>query len=293
MWYYLLMKKLHLSITIHAPVKTVWETVIGKETYPLWTETFHPGSDIKGTWQKGEKVYFIGPNENGNNDGMVSEIAEFIPHEFISIKHLGFLQNGVEDTESPAIKAWAPSYENYTLKERDGKTEFTVDMDASEEYYDYFKETWPKALEKLKEVSETGKSSTISTIAWVKAPLKKVWEYYTSPTHITKWAFASDDWEAPYAENDVKVAGRFKTTMAAKDKSTQFDFTGTYTEVKPQELLAYTLDDGRKVTVQFSKTPTSVQVIVMFDIEHENTRELQKEGWQAILNNFKKYVEKN
>lgn len=285
------MKKLHLSIRINASKETVWNTIIGDSTYPLWTEVFYPGSNIKGSWEKGKKVYFIGQNEQGNNDGMVSEIAEMKPHEFISIKHIGFLQNGVEDTESPAIKAWAPTYENYSLTEVDGKTEFTLDLDADDSYYEYFKETWPKAMDKLKEVAETGTSSTISTIAWVKAPIEKVWEYYTSPNHITKWAFAQDDWEAPYAENDVKVGGRFKTTMAAKDKSAQFDFTGVYTQVKPHELIEYKLDDGRMVTVTFSKTPTSVQIIVMFEMEHENSRELQQQGWQAILNNFKKYCE--
>lgn len=287
------MKRLHLSITINAPLNTVWETVIGKETYPLWTEIFYPGSNIQGSWEKGSKMLFIAPGENGNNDGMVSVIKELKPHEFISIKHIGFLKNGVEDIESPEIKAWAPAYENYTFKELDGKTEFILDLDADDNYYDYFKDTWPKAMEKLKEVAETGKSSTISTIAWVKAPIEKVWEYYTKPQHITKWAFASDDWEAPYAENDLKAGGTFKTTMAAKDKSAQFDFTGTYTQVKPQELLDYTLDDGRNVTVHFSKTPTSVQIIVQFEMEQENSRAAQKDGWQAILNNFKTYVEKN
>ena len=287
------MKKLHLSITIKAPIEKVWETTIGKDTYPLWTEVFYPGSNIDGSWKKGSKVHFIGPNENGKNDGMVSEIAEVRKPEFISLKHIGFLKNGVEDTTSPEVKAWTPSFENYTLKYTGGKTEFTVDMDTTDDFYDYFQQTWPKSLAKLKEVAETGTSSTISTITWVKAPIEKVWEYYTSPEHIIKWAFASDDWEAPHAENDVKVGGRFKTIMAAKDKSAQFDFTGTYTQVKPNELIEYTIDgdDKRHVSVAFSKTETSVQIIVTFDMEHENTRELQQNGWQGILNNFKKHVE--
>ena len=103
---------------------------------------------------------------------------------------------------------------------------------------------------------------------------------------------ASDDWEAPHAENDVKTGGKFKTTMAAKDKSAQFDFTGVYTQVKPNELLEYTMDDGRKASVAFSKTPQgTTQIIVTFDMEQENSRELQRDGWQAILNNFKKHVE--
>lgn len=285
------MKKLHLSIVIKAPLKKVWEVTIGKDTYPMWTEVFSPGSDAEGSWEKGSKMLFVGLNENGKKDGMVSEIAESKPFEFLSIKHVGFILDGVEDTESPAIKAWAPSYENYTLKEVEDGTEFTLDMDTTDEYYDYFKVAWPKALEKLKEVAETGSSSTIGITAWIKAPIEKVWEYYTKPEHITQWAFASDDWEAPYAENDVKVGGKFKTTMAAKSKSEKFDFQGVYTQVKEHELLAYTMEDGRKVTVTFTKGKKSVQVTIVFEMEHENSRELQRTGWQAILNNFKKHVE--
>lgn len=286
------MKKLHLSIIINASIEKVWDTIIGKETYKLWTESFYPGSDIIGSWKKGERVYFVGPNEKGKNDGMVSEIAEVRKPEFISIKHIGFLQNGVEDTSSPAITAWAPSYENYTLKKIDeSKTEFILDLDAMDNFYDYFLEAWPKAMKKLKEVAETGTSSTISIINWVNAPIEKVWECYNSPEHITKWAFASDDWEAPKAENDVKVGGQLKITMAAKDKSAQFDLIGTYTQVRTNEFLEYKMTDGRIVSVSFSPTPTAIQIITTFDMEHENSREKQAEGWQAILNNFKKHVE--
>lgn len=122
-------------------------------------------------------------------------------------------------------------------------------------------------------------------------PIEKVWEYWTKPEHITHWAFASDAWEAPSAENDLRVGGRFKTTMAAKDGSSSFDFGGTYTEVKPHELIAYTLDDGRKVSTHFIQTETGVQIVQNFEPENENSEETQKNGWQAILDNFKKYAE--
>jgi uncharacterized protein YndB with AHSA1/START domain len=136
-------------------------------------------------------------------------------------------------------------------------------------------------------------NSPITVAVSINAPIEKVWEYYTSPEHITKWAFAADDWEAPRAENDLKVGGRFVTTMAAKDKSAQFDFAGTYTAVKPNELIEYTMDgdDKRKVSVTFKQEGDSVQVTNTFDIEHENSREKQQGGWQGILNNFKKHVE--
>jgi uncharacterized protein YndB with AHSA1/START domain len=136
-------------------------------------------------------------------------------------------------------------------------------------------------------------NSPITVAVSIKAPIEKVWDYYTSPAHITKWAFADDTWEAPHAENDLKVGGRFVTTMAAKDKSAQFDFAGTYTAVKPNELIEYTMDgdDKRKVSVTFKQEGDSVQVTNTFDMEHENTRQLQQEGWQGILNNLKKHVE--
>lgn len=125
----------------------------------------------------------------------------------------------------------------------------------------------------------------------INAPLEKVWECWNKPEYITKWAFASDDWEAPNAENDLKVGGRFKTVMSAKDKSASFDFTGTYTVLKELELIEYDMDDGRHVKVEFKTTQNGVEITETFDPENENPPEMQRSGWQAILNNFKKYVE--
>jgi len=131
----------------------------------------------------------------------------------------------------------------------------------------------------------------------VKAPLDKVWECWNEPEHIKHWAFASDDWEAPSAENDVKAGGRFRTTMAAKDKSTSFDFTGIYTTVEQNKLIEYDMDKApheetaRHVKVEFSETPEGTRITETFDPENENTEEMQKNGWQSMLNNFKKYVE--
>ena len=131
----------------------------------------------------------------------------------------------------------------------------------------------------------------------VKAPMAKVWESWNNPEHIVKWAFASDDWEAPRAENDLRVGGRFSTVMAAKDKSTSFDFNGVYTAVKERELIEYDMEKGaneavsRHVRVVFTETPEGVKIIEAFDPENENSEELQRSGWQAILENFKKHTE--
>ena len=130
---------------------------------------------------------------------------------------------------------------------------------------------------------------TIETI--VNVPISKIWEYWNKPEHITKWAFASDDWEAPAAENDLRVGGIFKTTMSAKDKSASFDFTGTYTALKEYELIEYDMDDGRHVKVEFVDLDDGMKIIQTFDPEGENPEEMQRNGWQAILDNFKKYAE--
>lgn len=132
---------------------------------------------------------------------------------------------------------------------------------------------------------------TITVESGIHAPVERVWEMWTEPTHIVQWAFASDDWEAPHAENDVRVGGAFKTTMAAKDKSERFDVTGTYTTVVPYERLEYTIEDGRKVTVQFQSMGGTTQVVETFEPYPNYTEEQEHSGWQAILDNFKKYAE--
>ena len=147
------MIKLNFSIIINAAKEKVWNTMISKDTYRIWTEAFGPGSDYKGDWSQGSKMLFVAPGENGEM-GMVSRIKENKPYEFISIEHLGLVQDGKEDTSSEAVKSWAGALENYTFKETNGGTEVSVDMDSNEEYADMFKGMWPNALQKLKELAE-------------------------------------------------------------------------------------------------------------------------------------------
>lgn len=127
----------------------------------------------------------------------------------------------------------------------------------------------------------------------IYAPLKKVWVCWNEPAHIVKWAFASDDWEAPSAEDDLRVGGKFKTVMSSKDKSSSFDFTGTYTDVKEGALIEYDMDgeDKRHVKTVFEEVQEGVRVVQTFDPENENSEEMQRAGWQSILDNFKKYTE--
>jgi uncharacterized protein YndB with AHSA1/START domain len=135
----------------------------------------------------------------------------------------------------------------------------------------------------------TKKSITIEAI--INAPVEKVWRYWTAPEHITHWCQASNDWHAPHAENDLRVNGKFKTTMAAKDGSTSFDFEGTYSNVLLHKLISYALVDGRKVTVSFSEMGSKTRVEETFETESIHPEDLQRDGWQSILNNFKWYVE--
>ncbi|PXX28443.1 SRPBCC family protein [Arenibacter sp. ARW7G5Y1] len=121
----------------------------------------------------------------------------------------------------------------------------------------------------------------------------KVWGYYTKPEHIVKWNFASDDWHCPYASNDMRVGGKYSSRMEAKDGSFGFDFEAVYDEVMPNKQFAYTMLDGRQAKVTFYELNHRTTVKVNFDAETENSIEKQRGGWQAILDNFKKYTESN
>jgi uncharacterized protein YndB with AHSA1/START domain len=127
----------------------------------------------------------------------------------------------------------------------------------------------------------------------IKASLDKVWDFWTLPEHITKWSFASPDWHTPYADNDLREGGKFKSTMAAKDGSMSFDFEGEYTLVEKNKAIEYVMGDGRKVEISFAQTPNGIEVIEKFDPETQNPEEMQRGGWQAIMDNFKNYVEQN
>lgn len=135
-------------------------------------------------------------------------------------------------------------------------------------------------------------STTTTTVsATVNADIKMVWHAWNDPEHITQWNFAASDWECTEAENDLREGGRFRSRMQAKDGSAGFDFEGVYSVVIPMERLEYTLGDDRRVVVTFEETPEGVVITETFTIEHENTVERQRHGWQSILDNFKHHVE--
>jgi uncharacterized protein YndB with AHSA1/START domain len=140
-------------------------------------------------------------------------------------------------------------------------------------------------------IMETATKTAITVEALVKAPIEKVWASWSEPKHITKWCQASEDWHVPHAENDLKTNGKFKTTMAAKDGSMSFDFDGVYTNVQLHKVIEYTIADGRTVKITFSPIGNETKVTETFEAETTNPIEMQRGGWQAILDNFKKYTE--
>jgi PhnB protein len=138
-------------------------------------------------------------------------------------------------------------------------------------------------------VPESDEVIIIQTV--VHHTIETVWNAWTDPVHITQWNHARDDWECPEAHNDLRVGGILSATMRAKDGSASFDFQGTYTNVVPHSALAFTFSDGRKVSVTFVEKTDGVHIVEMFEMEHENPRDMQEKGWQAILDNFAAYTE--
>ncbi|UGS22858.1 SRPBCC domain-containing protein [Flavobacterium channae] len=151
------MKKIQFKKEINASAQKVYETMLGlknKASYEYWTAAFNPTSTYEGSWDNGSKILFVGTDENGKKGGMISEIVAHQPAEFVSIRHYGFLDGDTEITTGEQVEKWAGGHENYSFQENNGITTVTVEMDSVDEYLDYFNNTYPIALDKLKEISE-------------------------------------------------------------------------------------------------------------------------------------------
>lgn len=280
------LKKISFSTSIHASKNKVWDVLWNDATYRKWTSAFMEGSYAESDWNEGSKVLFL----DGNGRGMYSIIERKVPAEFMSFRHIGEVKDGVEQPVDET-KGWSGSTENYTLKEVNGITELFVEMDMVAEMTDYFNKTFPVALENVKKLSETRIQVTVETT--VGASAEKVWEYWNGAEHITKWCSATPEWHTPRATNDLRTGGSFSTRMEAKDGSMGFDFGGVYDEVKTNSLIAYTMDDGRKVMIVFSSDGHTTSITETFEAEDQNPVEMQRGGWQNILDNFKQYTENN
>ena len=284
------MQKINFSTSINAPKEKVWEILWDLDAYQAWTSAFAEGSYAEtDNWKEGSKVLFLGPKRSG----MVSMVSVNRLNEYMSFKHLGEVHEGVEDTTSDRVKVWAGSTENYTLKGENGTTTLSVDMDIADEFKEMFEKMWPNALEKVKALAEGTTKTMITIDAEINAPVEKVWKSWTTPQHIMQWNHASDDWHCPAAEYDASAGGKFSATMAAKDGSFSFDFWGIHSAVKENSLIESELGDGRKMKVVFESKGDKTLVTESFEAEGENSLELQRGGWQMILNNFKKHTETN
>lgn len=280
------MKIITGTIEIQASPETIWDAITKDYWYRIWTSAFTPGSRFKGTWETGNNIYFMAPNEEGMMNGIASLVKNATPYKSIHLEHQGLYMDGIVDTESEEAKKWAPSFEKYFLENNGEYTTFQYELQAQEEWADDMEKMWESAMQELKKCCE----NRIMVFADIKSPIEIVWEKWNTPEDITKWAFASDDWHCPKAINDLSIGGKFVTTMAAKDASTSFDFSGTYSEVRNLDSIAYEMEDGRKVWIFFYAHEAGTRVVEIFDPETENSKEMQKEGWQAIINNFAKHV---
>jgi uncharacterized protein YndB with AHSA1/START domain len=281
------MQKLSYTIFINAPTTRVWEILWHEDTYRQWTSVFQEGAYAVSDWNEGSDIHFLTPK----GAGMFAKIEKIVPNKYMSIRHLGEIKDFIPQPVLVGAEDWGGSYENYTLEEVNGVTALTAELDAKDEYIGYFNEVFPEALKKVKEIAEGKPAITIR--ATINAPIETVWNAWNEPESIKQWNFASDEWCAPKAENDLRVDGSFTYRMEARDGSMGFDFGGKYTEVEQHEKIVYMLEDDRVVKIQFIADGDKTDIIETFQAEDENTLELQKSGWQAILNNFKKYVESN
>lgn len=276
------MKKISYNIEINAAAKKVWQVLWFMDTYKKWTSVFAEDCTYIGNWQEGTTIQFV----NAAGNGIYAIIQKNIPHLQMTIQHQGELKDGVQKPSE-----WAGAIEQYNLTEQNGITTLQVSMDTTEEMEAYFTETFPKALVLIKQIAEQPIPITVHTL--LHTSIEKAWLYFTTPTHITQWNFAADSWQCPTVTNNLAVGGNFVYRMEAKDGSFGFNFSGTYTSMHLHEHITILLDDGRTVSVSFLNHATGCKLVQVFDAEDENDLALQQGGWQAILNNYKKYTETN
>ncbi len=274
------------SIEIATEPNKVWHVLWNQQFYAQWTTPFGEGSFALSDWREGSRIHFLSPS----GDGMYSQIKTLVVNQNMFFTHIGYLKNFEEQPLDDETKQWNDARENYTLTPHENGTTLTVDMDLMEKYVSFFEKTFPEGLQLVKKLSE---SLLLTVENMVDAPLETVWNAWTMPEHITKWNNASEDWHTPYAENDPRTGGKFLSRMAAKDGSMSFDFEGTYSEVIERELISYHIVDGRSVKILFEPHGKQTKVTEVFEPEGMHPIEMQQGGWQAILNNFKKYVEQN
>ena len=273
---------LETSITIAASIEKVWAAL----TTPEIVKQYFFGTELVTDWEIGKPIYFRGEWEGKayEDKGIVLDYEE---DKYLKYSYLSSWENKPDLPEN---------YNNitYTVNEVDGKTVLTITQDGfeDEEKRNHSEQNWQSVFGGMKELLE--KKEKITVQVTIDASVEKTWTFWTEPHHIIHWNNASDDWHTTHAENDLQVGGSFLSRMAAKDGSFSFDFVGTYSKVELDSLIEYAIVDGRKVSISFEKmNENTCQVTETFEAEDIHSLELQQAGWQAILNNFKAYVEGN
>ena len=281
--YYRHMQPLTFTITIQAPKEKVWHTMLNLETYKQWASAFHPDSSYEGNWDAHSTIYFVDQNKSGLQATVLENTLylKIVLGNFIELKESVLMQE--------TSTMWQDATEAYTFNEVNGTTTLHVTTATPAEFAPYMEDAWPKALQKLQEMCEAT-TNQITVACELNANIQTVWSAWTEPSAINTWYHASEDWEASNTTNTLATGERFSIFMSAKDKSFGFNFTGIYKTITPLTYLEYYLDDGRRVETTFTKTDNTVVVTQIFDPESVNSLELQKAGWQAILDNFKKYT---
>jgi len=281
------MKRIELRHCFNTTPQWLWEMIVDVDHYRYWTTAFSQGSTFIGDWSQGSRIRFVMDDETGNFSGMISEVVVNDWPTIISVKHIGLVMNGIEDTESEQAKFWTPAYENFTLRpEGLDQCWFIMTQDIPESVEAEFIENWKLIEERLKSIELTTYPITIQSTSTLSS--EQLWERLTQSELVKKWNFASEDWHCPKAENDLRIGGEFHYEMAAKDESMSFDFWGIYTLIEKNRSLHFTLGDHRKVSIELHDKPYGCLVIERFEPEKENSFHLQRLGWQAILNNLTK-----
>ncbi len=280
-----MLETLKFSIDINAKAEYVWFVLWNTTHYNSWTSAFSEGGSFTHSdWKVGSNVQFV----NAEYDGIYAKIIENISNQKMVFRHIGGVRNKIEQGADPI---WENALEQYLLTTKNDKVILEVHLDSPSDYASFFNKTFPKALQKIKQQAE---HFYIYVSAEINKPVAQVWEYYNAPEHIVNWNFADVSWHCPSSENDLRVGGGFNNTMAAKDGSFSFDFKSIYKKIDPYTYIMYTIvGDDREVHIYFEEKEGKTTIKIKFEAETENTLDLQEGGWQAILNNFKTYIENN
>lgn len=272
------------EIKIEAKPENIWFAMWDDFHYRQWTSVFCQGSYMKTDWTEGSIVHFLNPDGNG----MFSRLEKVVENCCMHFVHLGEIKDYKREENSAEVSEWSGSREFYTLENFDGYSVLKVMLDLDEKYADYFMDVFPKGLEKVKELAEKFKIHIA-----VELPVERqiCWDNYHNAENNLKWNSGSPDWHTTNASNDLSVGGKFCYRMEAKDGSAGFDFVGIYTEIVEGKSFRYSMEDGRVVEVNFSELDNqSTRIDIDFDAENMNSPQLQRDGWQMILNNFRKFM---